>query len=200
MKTTMRLYFTGVGPPWLRPHVASPRDCPAPPPKHRSTPPPGDPSDPGARARLGAAGADVRVQAHEEAAPEAADGAGEQAEGGDGRAPAEAGQGAGEPEEQLLLGGRQAVQEAPGHPGEGGGGPVTQRHFHVAHLRWTDYQQLFIIRQFICSSNEIISGICVCMDNNGIRDVKRIIIQLISILTSGFIQVHHPKRLLTDDP
>lgn len=82
--------------------------------------PAGDPSDPGARAGLGAAGADVRVQTDEAAAPEAADGAGEQAEGGDGRAPAEARQGAGEPEEQLLHRGRQAGQEAPGHPGERG--------------------------------------------------------------------------------
>lgn len=64
--------------------------------------PPGDPSDPGTRAGLGSAGADVRVQTNEAAAPEAADGAGEQAEGGDGRAPAEAGQRAGEPEEQFL--------------------------------------------------------------------------------------------------
>lgn len=82
--------------------------------------PPGDPSDPGTRAGLGAAGADVRVQTNEAAAPEAADGAGEQAEGGDGRAPAEAGQRAGEPEEQLLHRGRQTGEEAPGHPGEGG--------------------------------------------------------------------------------
>ena len=61
-----------------------------------------------------------QVQANEAAAPEAADGAGEQAEGGDGRAPAETGQRAGEPEEQLLHGGREAVQEAPGYLREGG--------------------------------------------------------------------------------
>ena len=61
-----------------------------------------------------------QVQAHAAAAPEAADGPGEQAEGRDGRAPAETGQRAGEPEEQLLHGGRETVQEAPGHPGEGG--------------------------------------------------------------------------------
>lgn len=61
-----------------------------------------------------------QVQANAAAAPEAADGSGEQAEGRDGRAPAETGQRAGESAEQLFYGGRETLQEAPGYPGEGG--------------------------------------------------------------------------------
>ena len=62
----------------------------------------------------------AQVQAHAAAAPEAADGAGEQAQVGDGRAPAEAGQGAGGAAGELLRGGGQADQETPRHPGQGG--------------------------------------------------------------------------------
>ncbi len=80
----------------------------------------GDPTDPGARAGLGAPRADVQIQAHEEAAPEAADGSGEQAEGRDGRTSAEARQRAGDAEEQLQQRSRQTRQEEPGHPGERG--------------------------------------------------------------------------------
>lgn len=61
-----------------------------------------------------------QVQENATAAPEAADGPGEQAEGGDGRAPAETRQRAGESEEQFLNGRRETVQEAPGHHGERG--------------------------------------------------------------------------------
>ena len=61
-----------------------------------------------------------QLQANAAAASEAADGPGEQAEVRDGRAPAETGQRAGESEEQFFNGGRETVQEAPGHNGEGG--------------------------------------------------------------------------------
>lgn len=65
-------------------------------------------------------GVSTQVQANAAAAPEAADGPGEQAEGRDGRTPAETRQRAGESEEQFLNGGRETVQEAPGDHGERG--------------------------------------------------------------------------------
>lgn len=61
----------------------------------------GDTADPGARAGLSTARADDRLQAHEATAPEAAAGIRKQTKDRDGRAPAQAGQRAGEPEEQF---------------------------------------------------------------------------------------------------
>lgn len=79
---------------------------------------PGDPWDAGTWAGLRAAWADVWLQTHEEAASEAPDGPGEQAEGGDGWTPAEVGQRAGEPEEQLHPGDGEAPEKASDSSGQ----------------------------------------------------------------------------------
>lgn len=73
----------------------------------------GHATDAGARAGLRAEGADVWLQAHETAAPEAAHGLGEQTERGDGRTQAETGQRAGGPEEQLCSRDGETHEEKP---------------------------------------------------------------------------------------
>lgn len=80
----------------------------------------GQQGDPGAWAGLCVAGADVRVQTHAAAAPEAADRAGKQAEGRDGWAQAPAAKRSRDPSQQHLYRTGTASQEAGCPFGEGG--------------------------------------------------------------------------------